>query len=292
MSSLEQIISDINKEIRIDDDGVGHITIRGAARLVDVDEKAIRNLLSNKTTTADKAYNKFVQMLISKGFETADEQIKEVTDIVLASIIEYYAYEARTYRGQEQARLVFRAFAAIGIRQWIREKTKYNIQLEVTTPYAYVLVGGWTEEREIGKTARVDFCGFLNRIGKPSYSKYTNQMYSALFGCTAGTLRKLRTQSGTSKIARNHLPESSEIRAIQMLEQAVADNYEPGLSITRMIVWYGTIIKAQMHLPHFGTAKKSRSVVWKEMCADDRLMQISLPMTEEETADMLEIEGF
>lgn len=214
------------------------------------------------------------QSLLEKGFQVTGYAKNGIPDIDLACILEYYAFDAGRYC-TETARLVYRAFAAIGIRQWIRDTVGFRTDYEATNPYVHILVGTWKEERELGIPVRKEFNSFLKQIGKPYYDRYTNLCYSALFGCSAATLRQLRTTEGTSKIARNHLPQSLELRAIQMLEEAIVRDWEETMSLTRLIVWHGNIIKAQMHLPHFGKSK-SRSKVWKEMCADDRKEVTSL----------------
>lgn len=46
-SSLQQTIADINKEIRLDANGVGYVTIRGAARLSGVAEQSLQESIAS-----------------------------------------------------------------------------------------------------------------------------------------------------------------------------------------------------------------------------------------------------
>lgn len=270
MANLEKAIQDIQKEIRIDEEtGIGYISLRGAARVVDVDPVTIRGLFKTSRSLGSERESKFFTNLTRAGFQGGAKELEEITDLVLGCIIEYYAFEARTYRGQEQAFLAARAFMVIGIRQWMREVTGYETHLEVTCPYGHVLAGSWKDEREAGKPVRKSFTAFLAEIEDYQYAKRTEQCYSVLFGCSSDGLRAIKAGEKACKVAKDALPDAIEIKAIAELEKAVVENYIPGMELSKMIAYFGAIIKAQYHLPHFGR-DKSRAYVWKELCGLDR----------------------
>lgn len=91
--SIIEAITQLKKEVRVDEKtGVGFISIRGAARLVDVSDQNIRLLLSNKTSKAVEGVSKLSENLTRLGFDGAVEEVKEITDLVLSGIIEYYTF--------------------------------------------------------------------------------------------------------------------------------------------------------------------------------------------------------
>ena len=63
---LQQIIEQVKNEIKVNSDGLGFVSIRGAARLCDVDESAIRQGLK---TGAEKIATKLGMFLVEQGFE-------------------------------------------------------------------------------------------------------------------------------------------------------------------------------------------------------------------------------
>ena len=112
---LQQIIEQIQSEIKVNSDGLGFVSIRGAARLCDVDESAIRRGLKTGT---EKIATKLGMFLVKQGFEVRSFSTWSdigVPDLALSAILEYYAYEAGK-RCTELAKSCCRAFRAIGVR--------------------------------------------------------------------------------------------------------------------------------------------------------------------------------
>jgi hypothetical protein len=121
MSQIEiaEIIEQIRQEIQINANGQGKASVRAAARLAGVDEKAIRNSLDG----AELKPSKLAIILVEHGFDPAElRQWKTngIPDIAIAIILDYYAHEAGRYC-TKQARLVCRAFNTIGVRAWIQD---------------------------------------------------------------------------------------------------------------------------------------------------------------------------
>lgn len=131
MSNLTAIIEQIKDEIKVDALGKGKASVRATARLVDVQQSSISKAL---TIDALKP-SKIATMLIEQGFDgdaLASWKESGIPDIALASIAHYYAYEAGRYC-TNQAKLVCKAFAAIGIRVWIQGIKGWN-KGEVVSP--------------------------------------------------------------------------------------------------------------------------------------------------------------
>lgn len=116
---LTLVIDQVRQEVSIDSQGKGKATIRATARLVGVNDMSISKALN----TADLNPSKLAKHLIEQGFEGADQtewKTEGIPDIAIASIAHYYAYEAGRYT-TEQAKLVCKAFTAIGIRSWMQQ---------------------------------------------------------------------------------------------------------------------------------------------------------------------------
>lgn len=116
--NIVRLPEEIKQEFRVDSKGKITTSIRGAARLADVDERSIRKALK---LGADLEASQLAEFLISQGINGADINNWNETgipDIAIAFILEYYAYECREDRRKEQAKKFCRAFRAIGFRAW------------------------------------------------------------------------------------------------------------------------------------------------------------------------------
>ncbi|HLP92221.1 MAG TPA: hypothetical protein VK184_26975, partial [Nostocaceae cyanobacterium] len=126
MSALATVVDQIRNEIQIDEFGVGKATMRATARLIDVSDVAILKALSG----ANLNPSKMAQSLIEQGFDAANLEswkTEGIPDIAIAIIAHYYAYEAGRYC-TEQAKLVCKAFTAVGIRAWMQDITGWSRQ--------------------------------------------------------------------------------------------------------------------------------------------------------------------
>ena len=119
---------EIKPEFTVNADGSTTTTIRGAARLTGVDHKA----LSRHFSGGDFSSSKLSQKLIAEGFKPGDFS-EGITEIALATILEYYAFDAGA-RCTQQARLVYKAFASIGIRTWLQQQLDYKPTSSNSTP--------------------------------------------------------------------------------------------------------------------------------------------------------------
>ena len=117
---------EIKAEFTVNADGSTTTTIRGAARLAGVSPSSL-------SEGVRKMDSKLTQSLISKGIEPDRFLSNGINEVALANILEYYAFEAGA-RCSEQARLVYRAFASIGIRVWLQEHLDYKPTSSYPTP--------------------------------------------------------------------------------------------------------------------------------------------------------------
>jgi hypothetical protein len=129
MSQIEiaQVIEQIQQEIQIDSNGHGIASIRATARLADVQDSSLRRAF----LSAALEPSILAQSLIQQGFTPAalaSWSDQGVPDMAVASVLEYYAFDAGRYC-KPQARLVCKAFNRIGIRAWMQ-----NIKGWTSTP--------------------------------------------------------------------------------------------------------------------------------------------------------------
>ena len=97
-NSIVRIPDEIRNEFRIGADGKAFVSIRGAARIADVDHKALTKAFK---TAGDINPSKLAQTLTESGFEPGDFPETGIPDIALAIILKYYAFKAN--RTTEQA---------------------------------------------------------------------------------------------------------------------------------------------------------------------------------------------
>lgn len=122
MSQIEiaEIIEQIKQEIEVDANGQGKASIRGAARLANIDAGG---LLKSLKTAVDISHSKLAEKLIRKGFEPVEIlqwSQSGIPDLAVATIVHYYAKEAGK-RCNELAKLACEAFEGIGVRAWIQD---------------------------------------------------------------------------------------------------------------------------------------------------------------------------
>ncbi|MBW4505171.1 MAG: hypothetical protein KME64_01430 [Scytonematopsis contorta HA4267-MV1] len=116
---LNNIIEQIQSEIEVDFQGKGKASIRATARLAGVDDKSLRLAFESAELTPST----LAQKLLAQGFDAAELQLMSKTgipDLAISTVLEYYALDAGRYC-KEQAKLAYKAFAAIGIRSWMQQ---------------------------------------------------------------------------------------------------------------------------------------------------------------------------
>lgn len=112
-NKISEIEQDIAKEIKVDRKGHGSISGRGLARLLGINHTAILR--------GERFPAKLAETLTQQGINPGD---RPFSDVALALIAEYYAYEAQ--KTTEQAKQVYRTLAAIGARTWMQKVTGWK----------------------------------------------------------------------------------------------------------------------------------------------------------------------
>jgi hypothetical protein len=126
MSKL--VFEQIRSELKVNDQGVGYCSIRGAARLAGINESSIRR----GTNIAAEPLPGLAQSLILQGFEAAaleNVSLTGVPDFLLAGILEYYAFDAGNHC-TDSAKVAYKAFASTGIRAVIQDICGYKKEME------------------------------------------------------------------------------------------------------------------------------------------------------------------
>lgn len=116
-------LSQITDELTVDSNGIGRCSISGAARIVGLSTNSA--LVRHFST--DLETSKLSRILMEHGFNPTDLAHTGIPDTALALIIEYYAFEAGRYC-TEQAKSIYRAFAAVGLRTTIQQLKGYKPQ--------------------------------------------------------------------------------------------------------------------------------------------------------------------
>lgn len=135
-SNLAAIEFQIASEVKVDPAGKATFSIRAVARLAGIDESSLREGFKG----AGLKPTKLAEFLTQHGIEGAGLERFPVTgipDTVVALIVGYYAMQAGRYC-TEQAKQVFFAFAAIGIRAYAHKLT--NWQAERVDDYKQALM--------------------------------------------------------------------------------------------------------------------------------------------------------
>ena len=116
---LTSVLEQIGAEIEVDAQGKGKASIRATARLAGVSDMALRKAFKS----ANSEPSELAKKLIKQGFDAANFinwSSTKIPDIAIALILEYYALDAGRFC-TEQAKLAYKAFAAIGIRTWMQQ---------------------------------------------------------------------------------------------------------------------------------------------------------------------------
>lgn len=129
LANFEYIQHQLRTEIKADADGKCTCSIRGTARLADISESTLRKQFDTASSPAGLNTPKLVETLENQGFLVRGYAQNGIPDLAVASIIEYYAFDAGRHCTQ-QAMLVYRAMARIGIRAWMQDVVGYQKPVE------------------------------------------------------------------------------------------------------------------------------------------------------------------
>lgn len=146
MASLMEVQANLKKEIKVNNQGQGFLSIRGAARLCDIDATGLSRALASEGV--DFFGSKLSRKLAEEGFPS--EKVVEfsksgIPDMALGVIIEYYAFDAGK-RCTDLALATFRAFSRIGIRVWLQHSTNWKAEETSDNPSLLEMVAEMQKE--------------------------------------------------------------------------------------------------------------------------------------------------
>ena len=199
---LQHIPSEIRGEFTIDGSGKASVTAAGIARLCDVSKSALSQLFERIRVKQVSAES--LKSLAGKDFKA----VKHLSDIEASKIIEYYAIDAGRYC-KPQAKAVFRAFSAIGLRSWVQAELGWTAP---TRPAVDDLRLSSTAVRK-SSIAALNAAGFTE---SRHYINVTQAAYKGLFGMTAKALRKERGLPDGCNV-RDYLS-PQELAALRLIE--------------------------------------------------------------------------
>jgi hypothetical protein len=200
--SLVHIPSEIRDEFTIDRHGNAGVTAAGIARLCDVSKSALSQLFDRIRVKQVSAES--LKSLMGKDFKA----VKHLSDVEASKIIEYYAMDAGRYC-KPQAKAVYRAFSAIGLRSWVQSELGWKPQKR--EPQDDLRLSS-TEVRKATMDA-LHAAGFTE---SRHYINVTTAAYMGLFGMSAKSLRKDRGLPDGCNV-RDHLTEE-ELAALRLIE--------------------------------------------------------------------------
>ena len=108
-------LASIKSDLKVDSNGIGYCSIRGAAKLAGV----VHSTLIEAFSSGRKTESKLSQKLIEHGFDGGRFSEVGIPDTALAIILEYYAFDAGA-RVTEEAKRMYKALANVGLRVMIQ----------------------------------------------------------------------------------------------------------------------------------------------------------------------------
>lgn len=125
MSELIALTEDLKKEIRIDSEGKGFVTIRGAARLLGLSSSTLISNFGDRIDTS-----KLAKTLAEHDFDVIAFPTSGIPDTALSLLAYHYSVESK-YSSEETKKLCSKILwlsSSIGIRTWIQKELGYNPQ--------------------------------------------------------------------------------------------------------------------------------------------------------------------
>ncbi len=123
--ALVHLPDDIKPEFSINDEGQASVSIRGCSRLINIAAQT----LSSHFKGVSFSDSKLGKRLIEKGFEGVSFSENGIPDTAFVFICEYYAFDAGK-RCTDEAKNLYRAFAAIGFRTWVQKELDWEPKQE------------------------------------------------------------------------------------------------------------------------------------------------------------------
>lgn len=115
------IPDEIKRELSVNPDGTCFISIRGLARLLEINHQS----LLYHFNSGKKSPTKLAETLINQGFNMVKFSDDGIPEIAISTIIVYYSSHGNK-NVKQRATDILLAYSAIGIRTWIQHELGYN----------------------------------------------------------------------------------------------------------------------------------------------------------------------
>lgn len=135
-NNIERFQEQIEKEISINEMGIGKATVRGCARLSGASQQA----LSKAFNLDNLGKSKLSTFLMEWGIELDNQSSflsEGIGDIACSLIVKYYAFFAGRYCN-DQAKQMDMAMSAVGVRKWMQELKGWQSPTPPETPQTYL----------------------------------------------------------------------------------------------------------------------------------------------------------
>jgi len=202
MSELNQfeLPSDIRGEFKIKPNGQCSCSIRAAARLLNISPGS----LSENISSVRQNPTKLAKILTDKGFDVTGYAVDGIPDIALSTIAEYYTFEAGRYC-TEEAKQIYRLFAAVGVRALIQQalgwKPPTHPQIKVWKKQGKS--DEWIADRLLALEGHKEYSQIHEEHGCNGFqiAHCVNELNKPILG---GTSSQLKSQRGVNNL-RNSL---------------------------------------------------------------------------------------
>lgn len=91
-------------------------------------------------------------------------------------------------------------------------------------------IKGWGQVRTAGKEIRKEYSNALRDAGETNFREWSNKIYEGLLGKDGKGLRKGKLISGDPRVARNYVPETTKLKAVNFTEDRVIQLLKDGAS--------------------------------------------------------------
>lgn len=122
----------------VQETGESGMSVSGLARLCGISHQAITKLLNEGLATRNlpESLKPLLGMALTLTTKSDIHNVSVIRDEVCACVIEYYAFDSR--KTTDEARYAYRKFARDGIRGWIQQINKWQLQQPtIKAPHHY-----------------------------------------------------------------------------------------------------------------------------------------------------------
>ena len=123
MTELITLSEDLKNEIKVDSEGKGYVSIRGASRLFGVNHSTFVKQFAGGPDTSSMS-----EKLTAEGFKVEAFSVNGIPDLALPVIADYYAFESKQASEEVKTNCLnfIRLTSSIGVRVWMQKIKGYE----------------------------------------------------------------------------------------------------------------------------------------------------------------------